>query len=150
MNVRRSSMLAAAVPALLLGLSAVPAKAAPVLKGTFELPAPVYWGSTLLPAGEYTIFMDTEVRDLAHVPVIHVAGEGVTLTLLTIARPTAENGRNVLEISEIGGAHVVSAFDAGTIGESFSFGVNRAVKAKALRAGNETVSTVAVTASAAF
>ncbi|HTQ57332.1 MAG TPA: hypothetical protein VMI94_22840 [Bryobacteraceae bacterium] len=146
MNTRKYLVTGLALIALVLGFTAVQAKAEPVLKGSFELPAAVYWGNTLLPPGEYTIWMSTEVRDLAHVPMIHITGEGVTLNLLAVGRPLPESGRNVLEISDLGGTHVVRAFDAGLLGQSFAFGVTRTVKSKALRASNDPATMVVVNA----
>jgi hypothetical protein len=150
MNGRKYLMTGLALMLLAFGFTAVPAKAEPVLKGSFELPAAVYWGDTLLQPGEYTIWMSTEVRDIANVPVIHVVGEGVKLDFLAIARPERESGRNVLEIADIQGTHVVRAFDAGLLGESFTFGVTKSVKGKALRASADPATTVVVTAAAGY
>jgi len=146
MNVRKHLIIGLALVALTLGLTTTPASAQPVLKGTFELPAAVYWGDTLLQPGQYSIWMSAEVHDIAHVPVIHVSGEGVHFELLSMGRPLPESGRNVLEIADFGGAHVIRAFDAGLIGESFSFGLTKTVKNKALRASADSTTTVAVTA----
>lgn len=40
-------------------LSAGTASAQPILKGTFTLPYEVRWGMALLPAGQYTIVVDS-------------------------------------------------------------------------------------------
>ena len=85
MNVRKHLTIGLALVGLALGLTTVQANAQPVLKGTFELPAAAYWGNTLLQPGQYTIWMSTEMRDMAHVPAIHLSGEGVNLTFLAIA-----------------------------------------------------------------
>jgi hypothetical protein len=81
--------------------------------------------------------MSTEVRDLAHVPVVHLNGQGVNATFLAIARPEKESGRNYLDVANIDGTYVIRAFDAGVLGESFTFGVTKNVKNKALRASAE-------------
>lgn len=137
MNIRKHLTIGLALVGLALGLTAVQANAQPVLKGTFELPAAAYWGNTLLQPGQYTIWMSTEVRDLASVPLIHLTGEGVHATFLAVARPDKESGRNYLEVANIDGTYVIRAFDAGLIGESFAFGVTKNVKSKALRASAE-------------
>jgi hypothetical protein len=140
MNVRKQLTIGLALLGLALGLTAVRANAQPVLKGTFELPAAAYWGNTLLQPGQYTIWMSTEVRDIAHVahvPVIHLSGEGINATFLAVARPEHESGRNYLDVANIDGTYVVRAFDVGSIGESFAFGVTKNVKSKALRASAE-------------
>ncbi len=137
MNVRKHLTICLALAALALGLTTVNAKAQPVLKGNFELPTAAYFGDTLLQPGQYTISMSTEVRDIAHVPVIHLTGEGINKTFLAIARPQAETSRNVLDVVNIDGAYVIKAFDAGTLGETFAFGISKNVRNKALRAGVE-------------
>ena len=134
MNTRKHFTLVLTLAVLALGFTDLQANAQPVLKGTFELPAAAYVGDTLLQPGQYTISMSTEVRDIAHVPVIHVSGEGVHAAFLAIATPATESGRNFLEVANIDGAYVIRAFDAGTLGESFAFGVTKSVKNKALRA----------------
>jgi hypothetical protein len=137
MNVRKHLTIGLALVGLALGLTTVQANAQPVLKGTFELPAAAYWGNTLLQPGQYTIWMSTEMQDLAHVPTIHLSGEGINLTFLAIAKLDKESGRNYLDVANIDGTYVIRAFDAGLIGESFAFGVTKNVKSKALRASAE-------------
>jgi hypothetical protein len=137
MNIRKHLTIGLALIGMPLGLSTGRARAESVLKGTFELPAAAYWGDTLLQPGQYTIWMSTEVRNVANVPVIHISGEGINATFLAIARPDKESGRNYLDIANIDGTYVIRAFDAGSIGESFAFGVTKTVKGKALRASAE-------------
>ena len=137
MNVRKHLTIGLALVGLALGLTTVQANAQPVLKGTFELPAAAYWGNTLLQPGQYTIWMSTEMRDMAHVPAIHLSGEGVNATFLAIAKPDKESGRNYLDVANIDGTYVIRAFDAGSLGESFAFGVTKNVRNKALRASAE-------------
>jgi len=137
MNVRKHFTIGLALVGLALGLTTMQANAQPVLRGTFELPAAAYWGNTLLQPGQYSIWMSTEMQDLAHVPTIHISGEGINLTLLAIAKPGKESGRNYLDVANIDGTYVVRAFDAGLIGESFAFSVTKNVKNKALRASAE-------------
>jgi hypothetical protein len=146
MNVRKQLTIGLALLGLALGLTTVPANAQPVLKGSFELPAAAYWGNTLLPPGQYTIWMSTEVRDIAQVPAIHLSGEGIHATFLAVARPVQESGRNYLDVANIDGTYVIRAFDAGMLGESFSFGVTKSVKNKALRASAEPAIAVPVSA----
>ena len=146
MNVRKQLNTGLALIGLALGLTAVQANAQPVLKGTFELPAAAYWGNTLLQPGQYTIWMSTEGHDIARVPTIRLSGEGINATFLAIAKPVQESGRNYLDVANIDGTYVIRAFDAGSIGESFAFGVTKSVKNKALRASAEPAITVPVSA----
>jgi hypothetical protein len=137
MNVRKHLMIGLALTSVALGLTTVNANAQSGLKGTFELPEATYWGNTLLQPGRYTISMSTEAHEISRVPAIHLSGEGVNLTLLAIAAPAHESGRNYLDIANIGGTYVIRAFDSGWLGESFSFGVTKSVKNKALRASSQ-------------
>ena len=137
MNVRKHLTISLALTGLALGLITVKANAQQGLKGTFELAEATYWGNTLLQPGRYTISMSTEASDISRVPVIRLSGEGVNAAFLAIATPAHESGRNYLDIVNIDGTYVVRAFDAGSIGESFAFGVTKSVKNKALRASAE-------------
>src|SRR5271166_1393618 len=127
MNKRKHLTIGLALTALSLGLTTTQAMAQPALKGSFELPAAAYFGDTLLQAGHYSIWMSTEMRDLAYVQTIHLSGEGVVKTFLAISTPRRESGRNVLEIADIDGTYVVRAYDAGVLGRSFAFGVTKNV-----------------------
>jgi hypothetical protein len=138
MTTRKPLTIGLALIALVLGSTAIPARAETVLKGSFELPAPTYWGNTLLQPGQYTFWLSTELREAEGAPMIHISGDGVRLTLLALAKPERESGRNVLQISTIDGTNVIREFDAGILGESFVFGVTKSVKAKALRASTGT------------
>ena len=137
MNIRKHFNIGLALIGLALGVTTVQANAQSALKGSFELPAAAYWGNTLLQPGQYSIWMSTEVRDIAHVPVIHLSGEGINATFLAIAKPEHESARNYLDVVNIGGTYVIRAFDAGMLGESFAFGVTKNVKSQALRASAE-------------
>jgi hypothetical protein len=150
MNTRKHLAVAVALVALVLGLTVVPASATTVLKGSFELPAAAYWGNTLLQPGQYTFWMNTEASHLSKVPVVHLVGEGVNLTLLTLARPDRESGRNYLEIDDVNGTYVIRAFDSGLLGERFTFGVTKSVKEHALRASAEPVMTIPVSTGAGY
>ena len=144
MNLHKHITTGLACAFVALGFTTAQAGAQPVLKGTFELPAAAYWGETLLPPGHYSIWMSTEVRDLAHVPAIHLSGEGVTKTFLAISTPRPESGRNYLEIADIDGTYIVRAFDTGYLGRSFAFGAPKRVKEKAQAAGAGQTVAVAV------
>jgi len=137
MNIRKQLTISLALIGLALGLTTAQANAQPLLRGTFELPAAAYWGDTLLQPGQYTITMSLEVRDVARVPAIYLSGEGMHATFLAIAKPAKETGRNFLDVANIDGTYVIRAFDAGTIGESFAFGVTKSVKSKVMRASAE-------------
>jgi hypothetical protein len=147
MNTRKHLTISLALTALALGLTTTQASAQEVLKGTFELPAAAYWGDTLLQPGQYSIWMSTQTRDLA-VAQIHLSGERVTKTYMAISKPQGESGRNYLEIADIDGTYVVRALDAGPLGKSFTLGVTKNVRNKALRASAEPAIAVPVSTGA--
>jgi hypothetical protein len=64
--------------------------------------------------------------------------------VFTDPKPARESGRNFLDVANIDGTYVIRAFDAGSLGESFAFGVTKNVKSKALRASAEPGMTVPV------
>src|SRR5580658_10744410 len=97
MSLRKQLTIGLALTGLAVGLTTVQANAQPVLKGTFELPTAAYFGNTLLQPGQYTIWMSTEVRDIARVPTIHQSGEEVTANALTIDKQGREHGRNNID-----------------------------------------------------
>ena len=148
MNVRKHLTIGLALTGLVLSLTTAKANAQSGLSGTFELSEATYWGSTLLQPGRYTISMSTEASDISRVPVIHLSGEAVNATFLAIAKPAHASGRNYLDIANIGGTYVIRAFDSGLLGESFSFGVTKSVKNKALSASSEPAMAVPVSMAA--
>jgi len=150
MNIRKNMTISFALAALALGMTTTKASAQPVLRGSFELPAAVYFGDTLLQPGQYTISMSTEMRDLAYTQTIRVSGEGVSKTFLAISKPTPESGRNCLKVTGIDGTYVVTAFDTGLLGRSYSFGVTKSVRNKMLRASAGPSIAVPVSTGAGF
>jgi hypothetical protein len=150
MNMRKHLTMTLTLTAMALGLTTTTASAQSVLKGSFELPAATYWGDTLLQPGHYSFWMSTEVHSLDHVPVVHISGEGVSTTLLTISNPRRESGRNYLDLADVDGTLVVRAFDAGVIGRSFAFGVTKNVRKEALRESAGKVIAVPVTTGGSF
>ena len=150
MNLGKDLTAGLALIGLALGLSAAPADAESVLTGTFELSAAAYCGNTLLQPGRYTIRMSLEQRDLSNVPIIQLNGEETSATLLAIAQPAKESGRNYLDVVNINGTYVIRAFDAGLIGKSFAFAVTGNVKKMALRASAAPAMAVPVSAGTGF
>ena len=148
MNVRKNMTISFALAALALGMTTTKAGAETRLKGSFELPGAAYFGDTLLQPGQYTIWMSAEARDRA--PAIHVSGEGVTKTFFGISKPTPESGRNCLKMIPVDGTYVVSAFDTGVLGKSFSFGMTKNVRNKMLGASAGPSIAVPVSTAAGF
>ena len=132
MNMRKHLTMTLTLTAMSLGLTTTQAMAQSVLKGSFELPRATYFGDTLLPAGQYKVWMSTDAKELATVSAFHLTGQGLEKTFLAIATSRRETKRDYLEIADLGGVYVVRAFDAGTLGKSFGFGVTKNVRMKAL------------------
>jgi len=150
MNIRKNITISFALAAFALGMTTTKASAQTVLQGSFDLPAAVYFGDTLLQPGHYSISMSTAVRDLAFTQKIRVSGEGVSKTFLAISKPTPESGRNCLKITGIDGTYVVSSFDTGVIGRSYSFAMTKNVRNKMLRASAGPSIAVPVSTAAGF
>jgi len=134
MNIFKHLTMTLALTALALGVTTTQAMAQSAMKGAFELPRATYFGDTLLPAGQYKVWLSTAAKDLETVSAIHLTGQGVRKTFLAISTSRRETERNYLEIADMGGVYVVRAFDSGTLGKSFGFGVTKNVKMKALDA----------------
>jgi len=134
MNIFKHLTMTLALTALALGVTTTQAMAQSVMKGAFELPRATYFGDTLLPAGQYKVWLSTAAKDLETISAIHLTGQGVRKTFLAISTSRRETERNYLEIADMGGVYVVRAFDSGTLGKSFGFGVTKNVKMKALDA----------------
>ena len=150
MNIRKHMTISLALAALALGMTTTIASAQPVLKGSFDLPGAVYFGDTLLEAGHYSISMSTEMRDLDYTQRIRVSGEGVSKTFLAISKPIPESGRNCLKITGMDGTYVVTAFDTGVLGRSYSFRVTKSIRNKMLRASAGPRIAVPVSTAAGF
>src|SRR5580704_7349313 len=134
MNIFKHLTMTLALTALALGVTTTQAMAQSIMKGAFELPRATYFGDTLLPAGQYKVWLSTDAKDLETVSAIHLTGQGVRKTFLAISTSRRETERNYLEIADMGGVYVVRAFDSGTLGKSFGFGVTKNAKMKALDA----------------
>jgi len=150
MNIRKNMTISFALAAFALGMTTTKASAQTVLQGSFDLPAAVYFGDTLLQPGHYSISMSTAVRDLAYTQKIRVSGDGVSKTFLAISKPTPESGRNCLKIAGIDGTYVLAAFDTGVLGRSYAFGMTKNVRNKMLRASAGPSIAVPVSTAAGF
>jgi hypothetical protein len=118
--------------ALGLGVTASRAAAEQILKGSFDLPTPAYWGSTLLQPGEYSFTVD---ETMARTPMVHLKGEGVDVLVLASpisASPVSE--RTYLTLENFNGVYAVRELNAGAIGASFDFSVSKAAKSTGERA----------------
>jgi hypothetical protein len=122
-----------------LSISALPLSAQQVYKATFDLPFSAHWGRTVLEPGEYTVTVE---QGLA-MRLIRIQGEGGTA--VTVAgpyktEPAGEYGR--LTFANVGGTYVLEQFDAGSLGQAFTFGKPKSPLGEAAHAGEKTRDTV--------
>lgn len=146
MNLRKRIIGSCMLAALVLGLSAMPAAADEIYRGTFDLPTAAYWGGALLQPGQYTVSVDLNI---ANPPAFYLRGEGVSRTFFTASAtpgPAAHDSR--LRLENINGAYFVRELDAGILGKAFVFAAPKGLQNVAGNAGGQPV-TVAVSSGAA-
>jgi hypothetical protein len=120
-------------------VSALPLSAQQLYRGTFELPFLAHWNGTVLEPGEYMVTVEQGFS----MRLIHIQGEGrnaVTVAGPYKVEPLAENGR--LTFANIGGAYVIQKFDAGPLGQSFTFAVPKALQGQSDHSNARTRDTV--------
>jgi hypothetical protein len=127
-----------------IALSATSARAETITRATFTLPEPAYWSSVLLPAGDYSVALDTTISGL---PVVILRGEGISAAFVVPAGAEAYEGNSDLRLDQVNGTYVVREFDAGVIGRSFHFPVPKSVRNQMLRGRTEPVTVPVSTAS---
>jgi|SRR5579863_5060344 len=129
MNLRNRFVLIPTLVAL-LGLTAVGASAETQMRGNFTLPEQAYWGSTLLPAGDYSL---TLVMQPVGINLVYVRGEGVTATMLAAPNGAETPVHSCLKLDDINGTYVIRELDAGNSGRSFRFAVSKHVRDLTMR-----------------
>ena len=91
-------------------------------KGTFTLPVEVRWGGATLPAGDYTLRVDS----LSAPQVVRVEGEGKSaLILVGSYDPLASPNQNQLILLENGHGYAVRSLRVGAYGVNLDFVVSR-------------------------
>jgi hypothetical protein len=135
--------------AFVVGFSTQRASALEAFKGTFTLPAETYWGTTLLPPGQYSIMMNLDATQTAH--TIHLTGDGIRLNLLTgPGTPHSISDRSTLRLENIDGVYVVRHLDNGIFGQSYVFPFYKSVRMKVQRASAPSQVTVPVAAGGSY
>lgn len=120
MNMQKKLSLLALAVALLI--ASVPANAQQLYRGTFNLPFDAQFGGTIVEAGQYTIVLEQALGQ----KLIRLYGEGngahSSFAILTGAfdRVKSED-RSVLRFEDVNGMPALKTFEAGIIGESFTF-----------------------------
>ncbi len=104
-----------------IGVTMAPASAQQMYKATVDLPAQTRWGGVVLHPGRHEIVLEDGFDGVS---VIQVSGQGDLARILTGPidyKPISD--RSTLQIVSVGGENVVSRFNAGLRGKSFSFTV---------------------------
>jgi len=119
--------------AVFVGFSTPRAMAQQNFKGSFNLPAEAYWGTTLLAPGHYTINMSLDPTQ--QVRVVRLQGDDLLIYILA-GPPTPDrmSERSTLRLENINGVYVVRHLDAGILGQSYVFSVSKNVRMKVQRA----------------
>jgi len=123
-NLHRRFALSLALVTL-LGLTAAGAGAETITKATFTLPLQAYWNDTLLQPGDYSLSLE---RGISGVNLIFLRGEGTKAVFVTPAGAGDGSAHSCLKLDELNGTYVVRELDAGPIGRSYRFGINKAVR----------------------
>jgi hypothetical protein len=118
-----------------------------VVRGTFELPAAAYCGNSLLQPGHYTISF---LHDMEPVAFVHIRVQHADVTFPAVSRPNRNVRYSYLDVTDIGGRYFIRAFNAGSIGASLAFGVNKRAETESLRASARPPIAVPVSTSAGF
>jgi hypothetical protein len=126
MNTKRISMVA--VMALVLVTAAVSPSLAhaqqKVSEGRFTLPCTTYWGTAVLPAGNYTFSIS---RVTQNADILDVRGEK-SLKMLSVVAPGYGKKENALELRRSGGSAVVTNMHLAEGGININFRVASAAK----------------------
>lgn len=104
--------------ALALGALAISGNAQDALQGKFTLPSETHWGTTTLPAGDYTFTLPT--NSVPYTFYIQGKGVGAIIVANTADEKTA-SGHSQLNLVEIGGVQTVETFEAPALGVTFTY-----------------------------
>jgi hypothetical protein len=129
--IRRFSFLQAlALSVLALGLSASPA-AAQSVTGTFKLPMTANWGTSFLPAGEYSYSAEISQG----IPIVTVRSLDTKWAQMFLAQSVSAGDDSkpaTLELSRQGDKLYVSSISARGMGLVFNYSVPKAVETPAV------------------
>jgi len=125
MNIQKTLTLIAL--ALALVIATAPANAQQLYKGTFNLPFEAQFGNSIVEAGHYTITVEEALGQ----KMIRLYGQSTNgpagFTVLTGSSDrvsASENGK--LKFVDVNGIPTLKSFEAGVIGQSFTFVMPRA------------------------
>lgn len=123
MKFKRYAVLAALGAVAMVGLTR-PA-AAQNYRAAFTLPFEAHWGAVDLQPGDYTVTVST----VGALPVLHVAGNGSTVSILagpvTMREASDKGGR--IELQQVNGTQVVTRYVAANAGREFQFAIPKSL-----------------------
>jgi len=119
MNTKRSISMVAVMALVLVAATVSPslASAQKQVEGKFTLPCTTYWGTTILPAGDYTFSVSSVSQ---HGAVLSVRGEK-SMRVTVIANNNSIVEQNALELKRSGSAAVVTKMYLAEAGISMQF-----------------------------
>jgi hypothetical protein len=106
------------VAALALGALATNGNSQNIYQGKFTLPFETRWGSTTLPAGDYTFVMSSASSDYR----VYIRGEKVNAIIMAaVADEKAVSGHAQLNLVDIADTQTVQTLDAPELGKTFVY-----------------------------
>jgi hypothetical protein len=140
MNIQKTLTLLAL--ALALVIAAAPANAQQLYKGTFTLPFEAQFGSNIVEAGQYTITVEEALGQR----MIRLYGQSTNgpsgfavLTGSTDRVEPAANGK--LKFVDVNGIPTLKSFQAGVIGQLYTFVTPKSKGGESAHAGAESLTT---------
>jgi hypothetical protein len=121
-SLRYRMLVIAAFALAAIGLSAIPASAQPVCKGSFTLSHEVRWQNATLPAGDYTFVM----QSLASPSRITLKGPNGYQFITALVESKTDSNRSMLIVENRGGRSTIAELRLSAIGRSFRYAVPKA------------------------
>ncbi len=121
---RYRMLLIAAFALAAVCVSAIPASAQLVCKGSFTLSHEVRWQNATLPAGDYTFVM----QSLASPSRITLKGPNGYQFITALVESKTDSNRSMLIVENRGGRSIIAELRLSAIGRSFRYAVPKAPK----------------------
>ena len=130
MNLRTKPVFTAALFACAILVGSATANAQVVFRGTVALANETHWSNAVLEPGTYEVRVERLVRGGS---TISIYRPGKLMSILAgPAEPIQEMENGKLALVHVNGVDVVREFDAGRLGESFTFQLPKAARMEAM------------------
>ncbi len=123
-SLRYRMLVIAAFALAAVCVSAIPASAQLVCKGSFTLSHEVRWQNATLPAGDYTFVM----QSLASPSRITLKGPNGYQFITALVESKTDSNRSMLIVENRGGRSIIAELRLSAIGRSFRYAVPKAPK----------------------